>query len=129
VVTGQTNVGLQIGARRNSVHRVCDGLRSQASHPLIHPEGTIIMLNNLKSGVAIATAAAALFSMGATVSTSAQAADEATVKCVGVNSCKGTSDCKTAKSECKGQNSCKGMGWNGKKSEADCKAAGGTVAK
>ena len=87
------------------------------------------MLNNLKSGVAIATAAAALFSMGATLSTSVQAADEATVHCTGVNSCKGTADCKTAKNDCKGQNSCKGMGWVGKKSEADCKAAGGTVGK
>ena len=87
------------------------------------------MLNNLKSGVAIATAAAALFSMGATLSTSVQAADEATVHCTGVNSCKGTAYCKTAKNDCKGQNSCKGMGWVGKKSEADCKAAGGMVAK
>jgi hypothetical protein len=87
------------------------------------------MLKNLKSGVAVATAAAALFSMGATLTTSAQAADEMTVHCVGVNSCKGTADCKTAKNDCKGQNSCKGMGWVGKKSEAECKAAGGTVAK
>ena len=87
------------------------------------------MLKNLKSGVAVATAAAALFSMGATLTTSAQAADEMTVHCVGVNSCKGTADCKTAKNDCKGQNSCKGMGWVGKKSEAECKAAGGTVGK
>ena len=87
------------------------------------------MLNQFKSGVVAATAAAALFSMGATLSTSVQAADEMTVHCVGVNSCKGTSDCKTAKSECKGQNSCKGQGWVGKKSEAECKAAGGTVGK
>jgi len=68
------------------------------------------MLNYLKSGVAIATTAAALFSMGATFSTSVQAADEATVHCVGANSCKG-------------------MVWVGKKSEADCNAAGGMVAK
>jgi hypothetical protein len=87
------------------------------------------MLNQFKSGVAVATAAAALFSMGATLSTSVQAADEMTVHCVGINSCKGTSDCKTAKSECKGQNSCKGQGWVAKKSEAECKAAGGTVGK
>ena len=87
------------------------------------------MLNNLKSGAAIATAAAALFSMGATLSTSVQAADVAVVHCTGVNSCKGTADCKTAKNDCKGQNSCKGMGWVGKKSEADCKAAGGMVSK
>jgi hypothetical protein len=87
------------------------------------------MLNNLKSGFAVATAAAALFSMGATLSTTVQAADEMTVHCVGINSCKGTSDCKTAKSECKGQNSCKGQGWVGKKNEAECKSAGGTVGK
>ncbi|MEP7099991.1 MAG: hypothetical protein ABI781_05750, partial [Burkholderiales bacterium] len=60
------------------------------------------MFKQLKSGAAIATAAAALFSMGATLSTTVQAADEMTVQCVGINSCKGTSDCKTAKSECKG---------------------------
>ena len=64
------------------------------------------MLNNFKSGIAAATAAAALFSMGATLSTSVQAADEMTVHCVGVNSCKGTSDCKTAKNDCKGQGGC-----------------------
>ena len=85
------------------------------------------MLNNLKSGVAIATAAAALFSMGATLSTSVQAADEATVHCVGANSCKGTSECKTAKSECKGQNGCKGQGWTQAKSAKACTDAGGKV--
>ncbi|MEO8278625.1 MAG: hypothetical protein ABI564_02965 [Ideonella sp.] len=87
------------------------------------------MLNQVKSGLAVATAAAALFAMGATVSTVAQAADPAPVHCTGVNSCKGTSDCKTAKNDCKGQNSCKGMGWVSKSSEAECTAAGGKVAK
>ncbi len=87
------------------------------------------MQKTLKSSLAVATAAAALFSMGATFSTAVQAADEMGVHCVGINSCKGTSDCKTAKSECKGQNSCKGMGWTAKKNEAECKAAGGTVGK
>ena len=86
------------------------------------------MLNNFKSGVAIASAAAALFSMGATLSTSVQAADGG-VHCVGVNSCKGTSDCKTAKNDCKGMNACKGMGWTAKKDASECAAAGGTVAK
>jgi len=64
---------------------------------------------SLKSGTAIAVAAAALFAMGATVSTIAQA-DDATVKCAGANSCKGTSECKGATNDCKGQNSCKGKG-------------------
>jgi len=86
------------------------------------------MLNQIKSGVAIASAAAALFAMGATVSTQVQAAEEGTVKCAGINTCKGSSDCKTAKSECKGHNGCKGQGWV-KKTAAECKAAGGTVLK
>ena len=86
------------------------------------------MLNQIKSGVAIASAAAALFAMGASVSTQVQAADEATVKCAGINTCKGSSDCQTAKSSCKGQNSCKGQGWV-KKTAAECKTAGGTVLK
>ena len=34
-----------------------------------------------------------------------------TVKCSGVNSCKGTSECKSAKNSCKGMNSCKGQGF------------------
>ena len=86
------------------------------------------MLNQLKSGAAIATAAAALFSMGATLTTTVHAAD-GDVHCVGVNACKGTSDCKTAKSQCKGQNACKGQGFVAKKSAEECKTAGGTVEK
>ena len=84
--------------------------------------------NTLKTGLAIATAAAAMFA-SAGFTTVAHAADDGMVKCSGVNSCKGTSDCKTAKSECKGHNSCKGQGWNSKKSAAECTAAGGKVEK
>jgi hypothetical protein len=87
------------------------------------------MLHNLKSGVSMACAAAALFSLGATAATSAQAADDAGVHCTGINSCKGTADCKTAKNDCKGQNSCKGQGWVSKKSQAECTSAGGMVSK
>src|SRR5262245_37179644 len=83
-------------------------------HP--NPERNLIMING-KTGVAIATAAAALFSLG-TLATSVQAADDAGVKCSGANSCKGHSECKTAKNECKGQNTCKGQGWVMKKNEA-----------
>jgi len=83
---------------------------------------------NLKSGLALATTAAALFSMG-TVATTVHAAEDAVVKCSGINSCKGTSECKTAKSECKGQNSCKGQGWTATKSAAECTSAGGKVLK
>lgn len=60
------------------------------------------------TGMALATAAAAMFAM-ATVPT-AYAGDSA-VKCMGVNACKGKSSCKTANSSCKGLNSCKGQGF------------------
>ena len=81
---------------------------------------------NLKSGAVVAAAAAALFALGTTASTTVQA-DEGMVKCAGVNSCKGTSECKAATNECKGQNSCKGQGWIGKKSASECTSAGGKV--
>jgi len=83
---------------------------------------------NLKSGLALATSAAALFATGLTTTT-VHAADDGMVKCAGVNSCKGSSECKTAKSECKGHNSCKGQGWVSKKSAAECTKAGGMVLK
>ena len=79
-----------------------------------------------KSGLAIATAAAALFTLGATAPAHAEGMDGA-VKCAGVNSCKGTSECKTAKNECKGHNGCKGQGWVTKSSATECTNAGGTV--
>lgn len=83
-------------------------------------------MNQVKTGIAIASAAAALFAMGVTA-TVAQAADMPTVKCAGINSCKGHSDCKTAKNECKGQNACKGQGWMSKASAKECTDAGGKV--
>jgi len=86
------------------------------------------MSSNFKSAIAMASAAAALFAMGAPL-TVAHAADNMSVHCSGINSCKGTSDCKTAKNECKGMNSCKGQGWNAKASAKECTAAGGTVVK
>ena len=85
------------------------------------------MSHNFKSTLAIASAAAALFAMSAPITVAH--ADDMSVHCAGINSCKGTSDCKTAKNECKGQNSCKGMGWNSKSSAQECTAAGGTVLK
>jgi hypothetical protein len=81
---------------------------------------------NIKAGVAIATAAAALLSTGL-LATHVQAADDGQVKCSGVNSCKGTAECKTAANDCKGHNSCKGQGWVTKKSADECTKAGGKV--
>jgi len=81
----------------------------------------------MNSGVALAATAAALFVAG--VSAPVAYAADSGVKCSGVNSCKGSSECKTATNECKGQNSCKGHGWVTKSSAEDCKAAGGRVLK
>jgi uncharacterized membrane protein len=80
----------------------------------------------IKSAVALATAAALFAASGAALAGS-HAAGEMKVKCSGTNSCKGTSECKTASTSCKGQNGCKGQGWVFKKSADECKKEGGKV--
>ncbi len=50
----------------------------------------------------------------------------ATVKCSGINSCKGKTACATASNACAGQNSCKGKGWI-KTSKSQCTAKGGKI--
>ena len=54
----------------------------------------------------------------------AKAAD--VVHCYGINTCKGTSACATAKNTCKGQNSCKGQGFKAE-SKDKCAADGGSL--
>jgi hypothetical protein len=71
------------------------------------------------SSVALAAAAAVMFS---TALVGTASADEAKVKCEGVNSCKGQSACKTANNSCKGQNACKGQGFK-EMTQAKCDAA------
>ena len=72
----------------------------------------------------VASAAAALFVAGMAGAAHAgeQGGAEAKVKCEGVNSCKGHSDCKTAKNSCKGQNGCGGQGFV-MMTQAECDAA------
>jgi hypothetical protein len=77
------------------------------------------MIQSKISGLALAAAAAALFSV---VSVANAGEHDSKVKCEGVNSCKGSSACKTANNACKGQNSCKGMGFL-EMSKAECDAA------
>jgi hypothetical protein len=71
------------------------------------------------SGAAIAPAAALMFG---NVALNVAHADEAKVKCEGVNACKGQSACATAHNACQGQNSCKGQGYL-KLTQAECDAA------
>jgi uncharacterized membrane protein len=71
------------------------------------------------SGAAIATAVALLFN---SVAVSPASAEEAKVKCMGVNGCKGQSACGTANNGCKGQNACKGQGYK-EMTKEECEAA------
>jgi hypothetical protein len=71
-------------------------------------------------GAAIATAAALL--IGSLAAGTASAADEAKIKCQGVNACKGQSACKSSQHACKGMNSCKGQG-SVEMTKSDCKTA------
>lgn len=66
------------------------------------------MKMSVNSGSALAAAVATLVLAGATVAPTA--AQAASVKCYGVNACKGNSSCKTGASACKGHNACKGTG-------------------
>ena len=71
------------------------------------------------SSLALATAAAVMFS---TAPLTGAHAEEAKVKCEGVNACKGTSACGTAANACAGKNSCKGHGFL-MLTKAECDAA------
>jgi hypothetical protein len=77
------------------------------------------MNSRILSGVALAAAAAVVFS---SAPLTAAHAEDAKVKCQGVNSCKGHSACKSASNACKGQNSCKGKGFM-TMTQAECDAA------
>lgn len=77
-------------------------------------------------GIALATVAAGLFAMNTPAVAGMNGNSGEMVKCMGVNACKGKSDCKTAHSSCNGKNSCKGQGYV-KMSRHACEAIGGKV--
>lgn len=81
-------------------------------------------MNRRQLGSIAAAAAFALLSTGMPLQAVAK---DGAVKCAGVNSCKGHSECKSARNECKGMNGCKGEGWVSKKSAEACTSAGGKV--
>jgi uncharacterized membrane protein len=82
-------------------------------------------------GLAAASALMALASLAAGAQANAAEPGAAAVKeplgrCYGINTCKGTSLCATAKNDCKGLNSCKGEGVLVRTKTA-CLAEGGTL--
>ncbi len=81
----------------------------------------------IKSGPAIAAAAAALLIAGTAVAPVSQAANY-TVKCFGLNACKGNGACKSLGNACKGNNACKGQGFK-MLSKSTCEAKGGKTSR
>ena len=83
---------------------------------------------HIKATSTVAAAAAFLALSGMASSTLAQTSTSTaeTVHCYGVNSCKGTSDCKSYNHDCKGQNECKGQGFKAESKE-QCMADGGKL--
>ncbi len=86
--------------------------------------------SNIKSGISIAATAAFLAVSSLATAIPANAQDNSTAAkvqpCYGVNSCKGTSDCKSGAHDCKGMNACKGQGFKALTTSA-CAAAGGSL--
>ncbi|WP_028103173.1 BufA2 family periplasmic bufferin-type metallophore [Pseudoduganella violaceinigra] len=78
-----------------------------------------------RAGLAGAAALIALSTLSAP-SFAAEKAKEEPGRCYGINTCKGTSLCATAKNDCKGLNQCKGIGVL-VKTPTECKALGGTL--
>ena len=91
------------------------------------------MTTPLKTGALIALAAGSLFAAACNKKDEPKAAaggeKTETVKCLGINECKGHGSCKTANNACAGQNGCKGQGWVSKKTAEECTKAGGKVEK
>ncbi|KQV55497.1 MULTISPECIES: hypothetical protein [unclassified Duganella] len=78
-----------------------------------------------RTGLAGAAALIALASLSAP-SFAAEKVKEEPGRCYGINTCKGTSLCATAKNDCKGLNQCKGTGVL-VKTPTECKALGGSL--
>jgi hypothetical protein len=87
-------------------------------------------LKNL-TGLVVATAVLGLLSTGNFVAGEKGEAKSKTVKCMGVNECKGHGACGAADGshDCSGKNECKGKGWVKVKSEEQCEEKGGKVMK
>jgi uncharacterized membrane protein len=89
-----------------------------------------IAMITTRNAINLATAAAMVAISGAPVAAIAkhQGSAASVVHCYGINTCKGTSDCKSYGHECKGQNECKGQGFK-EISKKACAAAGGSLSE
>jgi len=83
-------------------------------------------MNEVRRGMLVASAAAALVLAGSVV---ARATDKTAseVHCAGINACKGQGSCAGAENACKGKNTCKGKGYVDVSSADECMKKGGRV--
>src|SRR5215510_14283734 len=82
-------------------------------------------------GFVVAAAVVGMLATGHTFAGEQKKDAGKSVKCAGINSCKGHGECAAADGShaCAGKNECKGQGWNKVKSEKECTDKGGTVVK
>jgi len=86
-----------------------------------------MMVRRVVLGAAVASALGSLLASGIAYAAEKEGKTaEKTVKCVGVNDCKGKGTCKSAKNDCKGQNACKGQSFADLTQKA-CLEKGGKV--
>ncbi|MBP1687213.1 MAG: rane protein [Deltaproteobacteria bacterium] len=84
-------------------------------------------MNARMKGAVVATAVAGMFlAKGALAQASEGKSEAKTVRCEGINACKGKGACGGASHDCAGKNECKGKGWV-EVSADECKAKGGTI--
>ncbi len=82
-------------------------------------------------GFVVAAAVVGMLATGHSFAGEAKKDGDKTVKCAGINGCKGKGECAAADGShaCAGKNECKGKGWLKVKTEKDCTEKGGTVVK
>jgi uncharacterized membrane protein len=86
-----------------------------------------MMVRKAVLGAAVASALGSLLASGVAYAGQKEGKTaEKTVKCLGVNDCKGKGSCKSAKNDCKGQNACKGQSF-AELTEKACLDKGGKV--
>jgi uncharacterized membrane protein len=78
-------------------------------------------------GALIAATVAGLFLAGSAVAAEEGKSEAKSVKCSGVNACKGHGACAGAGHDCAGKNACKGQGWEKVSSAKECTDKGGKV--
>jgi uncharacterized membrane protein len=91
-------------------------------------ERGIVTMNHLARNTALASAVATLFACGASApqpTAPSGTASNSSVKCQGINSCKGQAECAGNGHPCGKHTACKGQGWLTVPSAGECVARGG----